>query len=680
MISTHAREIQALVSDIRDGKLLLPELQRSYVWKSSQVAELFDSLYHQYPSGQLLVWETDDLPYSRTTQIDGVDQQRRPQLLLDGQQRLTSLAAILLGRELISRDSKRPIDIMFNVFTEKFEVAGPRNRGQSGWVSLSQLFTQGAIPIWIHLGLNNSDPEAQRVLSRLTNLEKIKEYKYQVNVLENLSYEEVTHIFVRVNSGGTKLSSADLTLAQVSSRWRGVTKEFERFRKPFIARGLEMDNGLLLRAIAVLLNDGQSRLSLLFRGRRQQTSSDELRLVWARVQPALDQAISFLATNCLIDRLELLPTEYVLIPLAMFFDRFGTDVSTESARGLQRWVYMALLWSRYSTSTETKLDQDVAALREEQPITRLIQNIESEVGRRPITERELRDQRKNSAYMLMSYVLARYAQAQDWFNGVVIGSGQKLELHHIFPKKLLREEYDLKTDSRTVDQVANLAFLSRRANTRISTKSPNEYLPDIAPQRLKAQSVPMDPNLWTLDRFQDFLLRRRESLAESINSLLNSLSEEPSLWPIGEAQTLKARIGVIEHDIRELAAARLLESHGDSAWAAVVPKDIRHSVERRLENRQAGHPYEGDLQTLFAKLELCQFSDYSKIVKATWNLFEDVFGNLEEFDRHFQAVTQARNALAHNREMNRVERASAEAGMMWLEDCFSAASLRSNAN
>ena len=680
MISTHAREIQALVSDIRDGKLLLPELQRSYVWKSSQVAELFDSLYHQYPSGQLLVWETDDLPYSRTTQIDGVDQQRRPQLLLDGQQRLTSLAAILLGRELISRDSKRPIDIMFNVFTEKFEVAGPRNRGQSGWVSLSQLFTQGAIPIWIHLGLNNSDPEAQRVLSRLTNLEKIKEYKYQVNVLENLSYEEVTHIFVRVNSGGTKLSSADLTLAQVSGRWRGVTKEFERFRKPFIARGLEMDNGLLLRAIAVLLNDGQSRLSLLFRGRRQQTSSDELRLVWARVQPALDQAISFLATNCLIDRLELLPTEYVLIPLAMFFDRFGTDVSTESARGLQRWVYMALLWSRYSTSTETKLDQDVAALREEQPITRLIQNIESEVGRRPITERELRDQRKNSAYMLMSYVLARYAQAQDWFNGVVIGSGQKLELHHIFPKKLLREEYDLKTDSRTVDQVANLAFLSRRANTRISTKSPNEYLPDIAPQRLKAQSVPMDPNLWTLDRFQDFLLRRRESLAESINSLLNSLSEEPSLWPIGEAQTLKARIGVIEHDIRELAAARLLESHGDSAWAAVVPKDIRHSVERRLENRQAGHPYEGDLQTLFAKLELCQFSDYSKIVKATWNLFEDVFGNLEEFDRHFQAVTQARNALAHNREMNRVERASAEAGMMWLEDCFSAASLRSNAN
>lgn len=680
MISSHAREIQALVGDIRDGKLLLPELQRSYVWKSSQVAELFDSLYHQYPSGQLLVWETDDLPHSRTAQMDGIDPQRRPQLLLDGQQRLTSLSAVLLGRELTARDSKRPIDVMFNVFTEKFEVAGPRNRGQLGWVSLSQLFTQGAITIWINLGLDNGDPEAKRVLSRLTNLEKIKEYKYQVNVLENLSYEEVTHIFVRVNSGGTKLSSADLTLAQVSSRWRGVTEEFERFRKPFIERGLQLDDGLLLRAIAVLLNDGQSRLSLLFRGKRQQTSSDDLRVIWGRVQPALDQAIAFLETNCLIDRLELLSTEYVLIPLAMYFDRFGTDVRSASIRELQRWVYMALLWSRYSTSTETKLDQDVAALRDEQPIVRLIQNIESEVGRRLITERELRDQRKNSAYMLMSYVLARQAQAQDWFNGVVIGSGQKIELHHIFPKKVLRDEYDLKADSRTVDQVANLAFLSKRANVRISSKVPNEYLPEIDPLRLKSQLVPMDSDLWTLDRFQDFVLKRREALAAAINSLLSSLTEEPSLWPVGEAQTFKARIDVLEHDIRELTAIRMVESHGESAWATAVPKDVRRSVESRFESRRASHPYEADQQTISAKLELCQFSDYSKIVSSSWDLFRDVFGNVEEFQRHFYSVTQARNALAHNREMNRVERASAEAGMMWLEDCFNAKSLRPDAN
>jgi len=100
-ISAQDREIEALVGDIREGKLLLPELQRSYVWDSTQVRNLFDSLYHQYPSGQILVWETDDLPFARAPGVAGISADaRRPQLLLDGQQRLTSLAAVMLGRPL----------------------------------------------------------------------------------------------------------------------------------------------------------------------------------------------------------------------------------------------------------------------------------------------------------------------------------------------------------------------------------------------------------------------------------------------------------------------------------------------------------------------------------------------------------------------------------------------------
>lgn len=101
MITAEDKEIQSLVADVRDGKLLLPEMQRSYVWDSTQVRDFFDSLYHQYPSGQLLVWETDDLPYSRAPGIAGVGSaDRRPRLLLDGQQRLTSLAAVMLGKPL----------------------------------------------------------------------------------------------------------------------------------------------------------------------------------------------------------------------------------------------------------------------------------------------------------------------------------------------------------------------------------------------------------------------------------------------------------------------------------------------------------------------------------------------------------------------------------------------------
>lgn len=674
-ISSQSREIQALVEDIRDGRLLLPELQRRYIWKATQVRDLLDSLYHQYPSGQLLVWETDDLPFSRIASVEGVESnQRRPQLLLDGQQRLTSLAAIMLGRPLVVRGSKRPIDIVFNIHTVKFEVAGPRQSGETGWISLSKLFTEGAIAIWMELKLDPAAPDTKEIYERLKRLENIKTYKYHVSVLEKLNYEEVTHIFVRINSGGTTLGSADLALAQMSSRWRGVTQEFTEYQNAVLRRGhkLWLDTGILLRTMSVLISH-QTKLSQLFRGERYQITVSELEAVWKRVKIAMDESIAFIVGNCKMDRLDLLPTQYILIPLTAFFDRTEGQITSAQARELQRWAYMALIWTRYSAAAESAADQDVATLDRNQPIQAMIQNIEDKVGRRPVTERELQDQRKNSPYMLMAYILTRYAEASDWFNGVTIGSTQTLELHHIFPKEVLREKYDLKTDSRTVDQVANLAFLSQRANARIRSRPPAEYLPEIDALRLKAQYVPLDSACWTLERFEDFLLQRRIMLADAINQLLLSLTEEQKLWPESDIQLMEMRIDAIERQLRELIASRLLELRGEHAWDYCVPPDIRNSINHRIEQHLHDSPFEvGKYDSLSAKLELCQFSDYTKIMKSNWTTFQDVFGNEPRFEQHHKAVTEARNALKHNRELSRSDRASAEAGLVWLEDCLRA--------
>lgn len=671
MISAQDKEIQALVADVRDGRLLLPELQRSYVWKSTQVRDLFDSLYHQYPSGQLLIWETDDIPFAKAASVDQIETNaRRPQLLLDGQQRLTSLAAIMLGRPLVVDDAKRPIDIAFNVFTEKFEVSGPRQRGESGWISLSRLFTEGEFAILQDLNLNMATAEARDIFERIKRIGNIKGYKYRVNVLEDLSYEEVTHIFVRINSGGTKLSGADLTLAQLSSRWRGVTEYLAEYQRQLTRKGLDVDTGLLLRTLAVMLS-GQSRLSELFRGERQALTIEQLAAAWKRVHKGMDQAVHFLVHNCQIDRLELLPTNTILVPLTVFFDVFGAGVTTQQARELQRWVYMALIWARYSVSSETSIDQDVAVLQKNRSIQEMIQNIEDKVGRRPVTERELRDQRKNSPYMLMAYVLARYAHAQDWFNGVALGRDQALELHHIFPKKLLRERYNLRKDSLTVDQVANLVFLSGPANNRISSTAPNLYLPEIAPERLRAQHVPANPDLWTIANFEEFLLERRSLLAEAINRLLLSLNDQPSLWPTSLVEMLDVRIDAIEKTMRDLVVERLTEAFGDTAWERAVPAQLRKNVEYRTEQQLATKPFMADqFATLAGKLSLCQFSDYPKIIELQWHLFQDIFGKLETFQNYYRLVTDARNAIKHNRELSRSELAASEAGLLWLEECL----------
>lgn len=672
MIVAQDREIQDLVHDIRDSKLLLPELQRGYVWKSPQVRDLFDSLYRGYPSGQLLVWETNDLPHSKTVSVDGVaDTKFSPQLLLDGQQRLTSLSAIMLGRELRVLDDTRTIDIVFNVHTERFEVAGPRQRGEVGWISLTKLFTQGQIAILLDLNLSLTDPEARPIFERLKRLENIRTYTYRVNVLKQLAYEEVTDIFVRINSGGTVLSNADLALAQISSRWRGITETLSAYQETVKKRYyIWIDTATLLRTMSLFLT-GQSALSHFFRGDRRKISLEDLQSAWKRVQRSLDHALVFLWDNCHINRLWMLPTNYILVTLAAYFDRFGGSISVRQIRDLQRWVYMALIWSRYSGASETALDQDYAALAKDDPIAAMIQSIEDKSGRRPVSERELRDQRKNSPFMLMSYVLARYANAQDWFNGVGIGGSQTLEFHHIFPKAILRQRYQLRKDSRTVDQVANLAFLSRRANLKIGAQSPSDYLTSIEEARLRGQHVPLAPKLWTLDQFEEFVLQRRQMLADGINRLLLSLSDNPALYPQSDVELLEARIEALEHELRELVAARLIEARGDGALEHCVPSDIRKGILSRLKLRLGKNPFEADdFATLSELLQFCQFSDYAKIMRVNWALFSDVFGEGKSFEQHIAAVTTARNAFAHNSPISKADLLSAEAGLIWVEDCM----------
>jgi hypothetical protein len=467
-ISAHDREIQLLVNDLREGHLQLPELQRKYVWKSTQVRDFFDSLYRQYPTGELLIWETDDLSHAREPSAKGIgSNRRRPQLLLDGQQRLTSLYAVMTGQPFIVRDRTRAIDIVFNVNSQEFAVATAVHRAQSGWISLTKIFTTDPVDLLDELNLAPGSPESRDALKRMYRVNSVKEYKYRITVLEGLAYDDVTDIFVRINSGGTRLSNADLSLAQISSRWRGVSRELDDFQRKARILGWDLDDSILLRVLSALITN-QATLSQLFKaGRSEELSEEKLRGAWQRAKPAIEQAIHFIKQNCLIDRLEMLPTNYVLVPLAVFFDRHRDQVSSQQARDLQRWLYLALIWARYSASSETNLDQDIAALGAEQPVQRMIQNIEDKVGHgRRITERELEDELSNSPYMVMAYVLARRHQAKDWFNGVAISAGQDVEYHHIFPKALLNQYYKERSQSRLVNQVANLVFLSQRANAK----------------------------------------------------------------------------------------------------------------------------------------------------------------------------------------------------------------------
>lgn len=476
-------------------------------------------------------------------------------------------------------------------------------------------------------------------------------------------------------NGGTSLGHADLALAQVSSYWHGMTAEFEQFRRAFHKQswGLEIDDSLILRAIVVALT-GQSRFPRLFRGETSFTV-DQIKETWTHVKKALGQTVDFLVKNCLIDHLDLLPTRSILMPLIAFFNRFGNHLSVTQARDLRRWVYLALIWTRYSTSSETAMDQDIAAVGKENSVQALIQNLENETGQRIVTAQDLEDQRKNSPYMLMAYVLARQNQAQDWFTGIAIGNSQsndEYHLHHIFPKTALAGKYHLRKDSRILDQVANLVFLTTPVVSKnVVNRLPSKYLPEMEKQHLVAQSVPLESDYWELERFEDFLRRRREMLANAINQLLSSLSETQQIWVTAPAQALEKQSDTLEHRLRDLISQRLQEARGESAWDTLVPDDIRKTVKSHIKKQEINNPYaSGEHETLDAKLKFCMFSELFRIIRENWNLFSDVFGTEQMLETNKQHVLTARNAFKHHNTPSDTDLAFANAGLLWFEKCL----------
>ena len=231
--------VEELVGMIERGELRLPEMQRRYVWRSTRVRDLLDSLYHGYPSGAILLWETDeDVPL----QDFAITQQDNPykttRLLLDGQQRLTSLSAVIRGEPVTVRGRRRPIELLFNlehpespaVVTEVNEdeedeeeriedeidstedelqtrfdqmtfVVGTRKLEQlPHWVKVSEVFkSESDQPFLKRAGITVlDDPRVEKYSKRLARLRSIRRYVYRVDILErSLSYDEVTEIFVR---------------------------------------------------------------------------------------------------------------------------------------------------------------------------------------------------------------------------------------------------------------------------------------------------------------------------------------------------------------------------------------------------------------------------------------------------------------------------------------------------
>jgi hypothetical protein len=567
--------VEELVSKIVRGELRLPEMQRRYVWRSTRVRDLLDSLYRGYPSGAILIWETDE-PVPE--QDFAVGQQANPyaktQLLLDGQQRLTSLSAVIRGEPVQVNGRVRPIELLFNlehpdqlsVITEvddnttdaidenpegaddgeepteeeadasedelqkrfdrmTFVVATRKLEQLPQWVKVSEVFkTDSDASFLQRAGVSGFDDERyQKYSQRLARLRGIRKYVYRMDVLErSLSYDEVTEIFVRVNSLGAKLRSSDLALAQITAKWRGSLQIFQAYQADCTKIGFELDLGIHLKNL-VAHATGQSRFLTV-----ANLPLEQLQSGWDAGCQGLDFALNLLRSNTGISSPALLASPFLLISLGFYGAQRNYTLSAEEASGLVRWVLLANAKGRYSRgSSETLLDQDLKTIRDGGGYSELLDRLRTQVGRLDIAPEELEGRSQRSALFKTMFLAFKQAGACDWKNQLTIalghvGSAHQLQFHHIFPKALLKK-YGYAT--REIDDIANLAFIGGRTNRGISDKAPAEYLPGLitsnGEQAFSSQCIPLDPDNWTADRYRTFLAERRRLIAERLTAFLD---------------------------------------------------------------------------------------------------------------------------------------------------------------
>ena len=510
-LETTSISIGALAERVRNGELTLPEIQRSYVWNRPQVRDFLDSLYRAFPVGTLLFWRAGQVEFSKNIESASTEgpQAREPDFVLDGQQRLTALARIIYDGDP---------DIRFNIETERFEVANAANRRDLRWIPVTDIFRKGAAPVVIERGLiQDGGVEAETALERLNRVEQIKNISVPVHILDGFDYEEVTEVFVRVNSKGTRLRQAELAIAQLAFRLPGmVTNDLRAFEDELDESGYDIDLRFLVRCLTAVATN-QSRFRLL-----QTAEPRHIERAWTDTRRAIEFFLNLSKENLGLESWDWVPSNNALVVPVAYLARRPFDEVDGGA--LLRWFLLSSIWQRYSGSAETTMDQDLRLIRGPSPFNELERALVQDVGRISVTAEDLDDTGVRSALFLAAYLACRQQGAKDWATGVALsstnlGTQHLLELHHIFPRAQIADRYDRKD----VNEIANIAFISKAANLRIGTTQPSEYLERIRQERLTQQFVPMDRSLWKVDKYQQFLQRRRELLAEGINNVVASL-------------------------------------------------------------------------------------------------------------------------------------------------------------
>lgn len=521
-------QISTILDQVDLGSIALPEFQRGYVWNRDQVRGLMDSLYRRHPVGSLLVWVT-----KTESAVARGDQNLPPgtvQLLLDGQQRITSLYGIIRGKppKFFDGNAQAFTGLYFNLEDETFEFYAPlKMKGNPLWIDVTELMLRGVGDFVVRLAqVPELQPDLNRYIARLSAIEGIKSIDLHIEQVtgEDKTLDIVVEIFNKVNSGGTKLSKGDLALAKICAEWPEARQEMKARLDKWHRAGFSFRLEWLLRCINSIVT-GEAMFSAL-----ENVPPSRVMMGLSRAEKAVDALLNLISSRLGLDHDRVLGSRYSFPLLARYLDQRDFQLADYRERDkLLYWYVHTFLWGRYTGSTETALNQDLALIEQpEGALDRLIDQLRQSRGDLRIRPNDFRGWSMGARFYPLLYMMTRVHHALDWCSGIelsnlLLGRLNSLQVHHIFPKALLYRAGYTRAD---VNAIANYTFLTQDCNLQISDRPPHEYLEEIAarhPGALESHWIPMDPALWRVERYHDFLTARRELLARAANEFLDGL-------------------------------------------------------------------------------------------------------------------------------------------------------------
>ncbi|RFU39433.1 DUF262 domain-containing protein [Actinomadura logoneensis] len=574
-------KLATLLDQIDSGTLLLPEFQRGYVWNRDQVRGLMTSLYRGYPVGSLLIWETEPSVGGAAVRGETVVSSGAKLLLLDGQQRITSLYGVMRGRPpaFFEGDANAFLNLRFNVAEERFEFyAASRMKDDPRWVDVTRLFTDGLTPLISALSTNaRTQPHLAEYLSRLTKLHGLLEREFHEEKITGVdkSIDVVVDIFNKVNSGGTKLSKGDLALAKICAEWPPARATMRGHLASWQKAGYERFTlDWLLRNVTAVAK-GRAQFTAL-----EKIQAPEFESALQSSADYIGRFLEALAGRLGLDHNRVLLGHYAFPVVSRFLHLNGGMFDDAKQRDrMLFWFVQSGLWGRFAGSVETVLTQDYETLERarragEDGIGALIDSVERwRGGNLTISPHDFDGWSIGSRFYPLLYLLTRVCGARDFGSGLplhseMLGKLTSLQMHHVFPKAVL---YEAGYQRSQVNAVANFCFLTQETNLKIGMRSPEDYFPQVEaaqPGALASQWIPTDPQLWRIDRYPDFLEARRELLAQAANSFLTELRNGTSTSSAPELGRIQVSVSDEQPDVRAVQITSMLDELEEFGFVA----------------------------------------------------------------------------------------------------------------